>query len=157
MCCLVLPLTNLTLVLKMSYIFSSTHDLSTSTLIRLYKSFNRSFLDYRRILSQRKISQNKKIIRCVKGGGGCSLFLFLISDILPQLDESSFKRCHRHQFPDHLQHHHLLLVLNQLLGKKKTEEKRLESPLSQEVDKSKGPSALQHTTGIISKWLKTFK
>ena len=78
------------------------------------------------------------------GGGGGNLYvLFLISNILPQLEQSSFNYQHRHQVSDHLLHQQLLqllLLLNQHPGNKKKRRRR----------KRLGHSAFQPTTVIFA-------
>ena len=102
-----------------------------------------------------KKTRNKEKIKnneMCSGGLLCFLFLiFLISNILPQLEPSSFNRRHRHHFPDHLLHHHLLLLLNQHHPDERTtqEEQRIRTPLSRGLGSQKGLRPLQPNTVIL--------
>ena len=97
--------------------------------------------------------KNTKIkIKCVGGGGNLLYLLCLISNTMPQLEQSSL------QPPTDLQHRHLLqttsynhlLLLHLLISRKrnlKQQQARTPPPPTRRgVQKPEGPSALQTTT-----------
>ena len=93
----------------------------------------------------------KALLQCVGGGGGEDLLdlLCLISNTLPQLEQSSFHPStvlhHRHLLQT-TNYNHLLLLHHLISRKEKNKQQRLGTPLSQGVEKPEGPSTLQPTT-----------
>ena len=94
--------------------------------------------------------KNTKIkIKCVGGGTNLLYLLCLISNTMPQLEQSSL------QPSTYLQHRHLLqttsynhlLLLHLLISRKgKPKQQQARNPPRRGVEKPEGPSALQPTT-----------
>ena len=93
--------------------------------------------------------------KCVGGGGGGGNLLYLlclISNTMPQLEQSSLQPStdlqHRHLLQTTSYNHLLLLhLLNSRKGKHNQQQARIPPPpLSRGVEKPEGPSALQPTT-----------
>ena len=96
-----------------------------------------------------KIKNTKIKIKCV-GGGDPLYLLCLISNTLPQLEQSSLQPStvlhHRHLLQT-TSYNHLLLLHHLLISRKeKTKQQQARNPLSRGIEKTEGPSALQPTT-----------
>ena len=100
-----------------------------------------------------KIKNTKIKIKCVGGVGNLLYLLCLISNTLPQWEQSSLHPStvlqHRHLLQTTSYNH--LLLLHHLISRKgkKTSSNRLGTPLSWRVEKPEGPSALQPTAEAL--------
>ena len=105
----------------------------------------------KKITKSNKIKNSKIKIKCV-GGTNLLYLLCLISNTMPQLEQSSLQPStvlhHRHLLHTTSYNHLLLfhLVISRKEKKRKQQQARTPPPPSRGVEKPEGPSALQPTT-----------